>query len=70
MASVEITKELSARRPGIFAKIAEFFENAASINHRARELEYLTYLSDEKLAERGLKRDEITRYVFRDIYYI
>ena len=69
MASVEI-KEMAPVRLGVLSKFARFFENFSTVNRRARELEFLTYLSDEELAKRGLKRNEITRYVFRDIYYI
>ncbi|NRB03287.1 MAG: DUF1127 domain-containing protein [Rhodobacteraceae bacterium] len=37
---------------------------------RVREMEALMALSDAQLAERGLKREEIARYVFRDTYFV
>ncbi len=31
---------------------------------------YLQSLSDEDLAKRGITRDEIAHYVFKDVYYV
>jgi len=33
---------------------------------RTKEIEYFKSMSDEELAKRGLKRDEIVLHVFRD----
>lgn len=51
---------------GIFNALARISEADA----RAKEAEYLMSLSDAALAQKGLKRDEIARYVFRDIWYL
>jgi len=37
---------------------------------RAHEIERLNALSDTELAKRGLRRNEIAHYVFRDKIYI
>ncbi len=36
---------------------------------RYRRLQALNAMSDEQLAARGLKRSEIVRHVFADVYY-
>ncbi|MEM6386567.1 MAG: DUF1127 domain-containing protein [Pseudomonadota bacterium] len=61
----------------VFAPITSFFHilaaaqvASASTDARLHEIERLQALSDGKLAEMGLKRDEITRHVFRDIYNV
>ncbi len=38
-------------------------------NDRVRQVEALQSLSDEELAERGLRRDEIARHVFNDVFW-
>ncbi|MEM8869998.1 MAG: DUF1127 domain-containing protein [Pseudomonadota bacterium] len=38
----------------------------SEIASRADEIEKLRALSDAELAQRGLRRDQIVRYVFRD----
>lgn len=43
---------------------------AGSYDARMSEIEKLQSLSDEALAEKGLKRDEIVHYVYRDLFYI
>jgi uncharacterized protein YjiS (DUF1127 family) len=37
---------------------------------RSRQIESLNAMSDEQLATIGVKRDQITRHVFRDQLYI
>ena len=47
---------------------------AMSVNrdheNRFRRIEKLQALSDAELTKLGLKRDEIVKHVFRDIYYV
>lgn len=59
---------------GFGASISAFFSHLAEImavamehNPRLRRVHALQAMSDEKLAERGLKRENIVRHVFRDI---
>jgi uncharacterized protein YjiS (DUF1127 family) len=54
----------------IFGSIADFFVRVAESNHRVKSLQNLSSMSDEQLAERGLKRDEIVRHDIRDVYYL
>ena len=49
-----------------FVAVARFFCVLSKAHRCAQELERLTALSDADLARRGLKRDEIVSYVFRN----
>lgn len=51
-------------------KILAFIEAVQTSNSRARELERLNAMSDEQLAAQGLRREDIVRHVFRDVYYL
>lgn len=42
----------------------------AEHNTRLREVERLQRLSDDQLAARGIKREDIARHVYRDMLYI
>lgn len=62
---------------GILSAIGRFFTSlflslsiAANYDARMLEIERLRRLSDEQLAEKGLKRDDIVRYVYRDLFYL
>lgn len=40
-------------------------------NHpRSRQLERLSAMSDEELAAKGLNRQDVVRYIFRDRFYV
>lgn len=39
-------------------------------NSRSSEMRILLSLSDDELAKRGIKREEIVHHVFKDIYYV
>ncbi|SPF79811.1 DUF1127 domain-containing protein [Pseudoprimorskyibacter insulae] len=54
----------------IFAAIGRAFVHAAESNHRMQKIQYLTSLSDAELAARGIKREDIARHVFRDVFYV
>jgi hypothetical protein len=63
-------------RPSLWSGILAFFHNlgnsidlAASSNARMRQMEQLDALSDAELAAKGLRREDITRHVFRDFLY-
>lgn len=43
---------------------------AAENSSRMKRIEALNAMTDEQLAERGLKRDEIVRHVFQDLMYV
>ena len=42
---------------------------AVSANRRIAQLETLSGKSDEELADLGIRREDIARHVFRDIYH-
>ncbi|MBS0126336.1 DUF1127 domain-containing protein [Thetidibacter halocola] len=50
--------------------ILKFLSNIAESNHRIREVERLNALSDAQLKSLGLRRQDIVRHVFRDVYYV
>lgn len=73
MADITAHSTNPARRSGIravLAAVADFFETAASANSRVRRVQYLQSLTDEELAQRGMKREEIVHRVFSDLYYV
>ena len=50
--------------------IANACEQIAIANSRIEKVNALQALSDEQLAKRGLKREDIVRYVFADRYWV
>jgi hypothetical protein len=73
MADITAHSTNAAPRTGFRAvlhAIADFFENAAASNRRVRQVQYLQSLTDEELAQRGLKRENIVHHVFSDLYYV
>ena len=70
MAAIEMNAPRPHAHSGVFTKIASFFVALTENNARARKLAYLTNLTDEQLAQKGIKRDEIAQHVFRDVLYI
>lgn len=39
-------------------------------NPRLKRIDALQRMSDEQLAERGIRREDIVRHVFHDVFYI
>ena len=54
----------------VFNGILNFLVSISTAQSRVRQIEFLCALTDEELAERGLSRQDIVRYVYRDAYYI
>ena len=50
--------------------IAQGYNAYVDRQSRLDQINALHALSDDQLAAKGLRRDEIARYVFRDLYYI
>jgi uncharacterized protein YjiS (DUF1127 family) len=48
--------------------IAESSGRVAALNNRVRQAEALMAMSDEQLAQRGLRREEIVRHVFSNYW--
>ena len=70
-----LNREITATRNG-FDAIGRFlrsltisFHKASVANARFQEITALQQKTDEELAAMGLRRDEIGRHVFRDLYY-
>ncbi|WOI33171.1 DUF1127 domain-containing protein [Tritonibacter scottomollicae] len=55
---------------GFFRAIGNGLVHIAESNHRVNRARTLMALSDEELAQRGMKRDDVVKHVFGDIMYI
>ncbi|MCA0938837.1 MULTISPECIES: DUF1127 domain-containing protein [Alloyangia] len=53
-----------------FAAIGNGLVAMGEANPRLRKIEALQRLSDEQLAERGIRREDIARHVFQDVFYL
>lgn len=69
-----MTNTAYAPRTNIFAQIGNGIMNAlvamTEANGRVKQIERLQSMSDAELSRRGIKREEIVHYVFRDVYYV
>ncbi|MCE8009224.1 DUF1127 domain-containing protein [Aestuariivita sp.] len=54
----------------IFQSIGNTLVMIAQANSRVRRVETLNAMSDAELAKQGLKREDIVRHVFGDMYYL
>jgi uncharacterized protein YjiS (DUF1127 family) len=73
MAYIATTNTVSDHRSLIarsFAAIGAFFVAYIDARSRRGAIEALNQLSDAELAERGLTREGIVRYVFADSLYL
>lgn len=72
MASIDYTANIATSGEGFFtrliSRVAKGME--ARANARGQQIAFLNSLSDAELAARGLRRENIVQYVFRDIWYI
>lgn len=59
-----------ARLDNFFASFARGFNAYVESRSRIHQIHALNNLSDEELAKRGIKREGIPSYVFRDLFYI
>lgn len=55
---------------GVFERIGQWLVSLSSGTARMRRVEALNALSDEALARHGLRREDIVRHVFRDVYWM
>ncbi|MDP5085315.1 MAG: DUF1127 domain-containing protein [Yoonia sp.] len=53
-----------------FNSIAGFFDRVIASQNRSVEVQRMQRLSDRELEDIGVNRDDIVRYVYRDIYHI
>jgi len=53
-----------------FRAIGRFLILIAESNQRVQAVETLSAMSDEELAKRGFKREDIVHHVFKDTFYI
>lgn len=50
--------------------IADFFDRVADAQNRSIEVQRMQRLSDRQLEDIGIAREDIVRFVYRDIYHI
>ncbi|MBN9887764.1 DUF1127 domain-containing protein [Salipiger abyssi] len=50
--------------------IGHMFVSIGEANPRLKRVEALQRLSDAELAEKGLRREDIVRHVFQDLFYV
>ena len=55
---------------GVFRAMGEALVTLTEANTRVRRAEALQALSDDELAAKGLKREDIPRHVFGDLFYL
>ncbi|GAA6164157.1 hypothetical protein NBRC116590_18610 [Pelagimonas sp. KU-00592-HH] len=53
-----------------FVAVGNFLIAIGEANSRAEKANRLQQMSDAELAARGIKREDIVRHVFKDIYYV
>lgn len=55
--------------PNLFARIWTALCDSAERHSRRDQIVRLEMLSDQELADRGIRRDDIARHVYRDLFY-
>jgi hypothetical protein len=51
-------------------RVSCFFVRLADNQNRTGTVQRMQELSDAKLAQMGVRREDIVRHVYRDIYYV
>lgn len=64
------TASITAPVRAFFSKLGAWFERITEANSKSREVQFLQSLSDQELAARGLKREDIVRHVFAGSLYL
>ncbi|MDE0985605.1 MAG: DUF1127 domain-containing protein [Yoonia sp.] len=68
------TSDFSAVRPSFLKTVTRviggFFTAVMEANSRHDQVQRLSAMSDAQLAEFGVRREDIVRYVFRDVYHL
>lgn len=69
-----LTQSYQGDKPGFFSNLFDSLSRGISqtveANSRISEVERLQALSDEALSAKGIRRDDIVRHVFRDLYWL
>ena len=73
--SISSAPFLTARRGlelvvAMFTSIGSGLAKSADASSRTRKIEMLEAKSDEELAALGIKREDITVHVFKDLFYV
>ncbi|WP_439122864.1 DUF1127 domain-containing protein [Marivita sp.] len=69
-----LTQSYHGEKPGFFSSLLDGLtrglSQVAEANCRVREVERLQALSDDALSAKGIRREDIVRHVFRDVYWM
>ena len=69
-----LTQSYQDHKPGIlsrlFSGLVRSLEQVTEANSRISEVERFQAMSDEALASRGIKREDIVRHRFRDVFWL
>ncbi|MCR9108379.1 DUF1127 domain-containing protein [Marivita sp. XM-24bin2] len=69
-----LTQSYQGQKPGLISSLIDGltrgFTQIAEANSRVHEIERLQALSDDALAAKGIRREDIVRHVFRDVYWM
>jgi uncharacterized protein YjiS (DUF1127 family) len=69
-----LTQSYQGEKRGFFSGVLDGLTRGMSqvveANSRIREVERLQAMSDDALAAKGIRRDDIVRHVFRDLYWL
>lgn len=66
----EIAHSVLSRIKSFFTAIGQGLMSVAEANQRVQLVERLNAKSDAELAQMGIRREDIVRYVFRDMLHI
>ena len=68
--AIDTRARLMARIDALFANMGQGINAYMHRKSRMDQIEALNALTDAELAKIGITRDDIPRYVFRDMFYI
>ena len=63
-------KKVAGAFSAVFAHFVALIDAYGEARSRVDQVQRLQAMSDEALAKRGIKRDQIVHHVFRDQFYI
>ena len=67
---ITATRRFFGRMGDAFHHVLTVMAESSSVNQRLRKVYALQALSDEELAKRGIRREDIVRNVFSDMYHL
>ena len=69
LAHADTSRPAFSRLRAFFKSVGAALVRSGEYSSRVRMVERYQNMSDEELAKRGIKRDDIVRHVFGDLFY-